>query len=91
MGRHRAYCRQSCRQRAYEARQHAAEIGLSEGELVVTKQSLEELLDKVYVLQAAAEDVERDLEGSHDDPAELNRALQWLLSAAGPVVATRLL
>ncbi len=89
-GRKREYCRQSCRQRAYEARQQATQLGLSEGELVMTRQALEKLLDQIYVLQAAVEDVDRDLEQSND-PGEVKRSLEWLLSAARPLVKTELL
>jgi hypothetical protein len=90
VGRRREYCRQSCRQRAYEARQQAAVLGLSEDELIVTKQSLETLLDQVYVLQAAVEDVDRDLAATND-PADVRRALEWLLSACRPLGETPLL
>src|SRR3954471_5026599 len=89
-GRPRSYCRRSCRQRAYEARQQATALGLGEDELVVTRRSLENLLDQVYVLQAAVEDVDRDL-AEADDPAEVRRALEWLLSAARPLAETSLL
>lgn len=90
-GRKRRYCRQSCRQRSYEARRQAGQLGLAEGELVVTKQALEALLDQVYVLQAAIEDVDRDLADAADDPAEVERALKWLLSAARPVANSSML
>ena len=60
-GRPRQFCRPSCRQADYVARQRRAEVGLSEAELIITRQALEELRDKVYVLEAAVEDVERDL------------------------------
>lgn len=90
VGRKRRYCRQSCRQRSYEARQQAAQLGLSEHELIVTKASLERLLDQVYVLHAAVEDIDRDL-ATTDDPADVRQALDWLLSAARPLIATDLL
>ena len=90
MGRPRSYCRQSCRQRAYEARIQAAELGLSENELIVAKQALEGLLDQIYVLQAAIDDVDRDLETS-DEPKDVKRALEWVLSAARPLAQTPLL
>src|SRR4029078_10634368 len=44
-GRPRRYCRQSCRQRDYEARRRSAELGLSEGELVITRAELESVRD----------------------------------------------
>jgi hypothetical protein len=90
VGRRREYCRQSCRQRAYEARQQSVTLGLSENELVVTKQSLETLLDQIYVLQAAVQDVDRDLAVSNE-PVDVQRALQWLLSACRPLAETPLL
>lgn len=90
LGRPRRYCRQSCRQRSYEARQQHQTLGLSESELIVTRQALESLLDQIYVLQAAVEDVDRDLEAS-DDPAEAQHALKWLLEAARPLTKTDLL
>lgn len=90
IGRPREYCRQSCRQRAYEARRQSQELGLSENELIVTRQELEKLLDQVYVLQAAVEDVDRDLAISNT-AKEVRGALDWLLSAARPLVSTPLL
>jgi len=83
-GRPRLYCRRSCRQRDYEARQRAAELGLSESELVVARGELEDLKDKLYVLEAAVEDVERDLAAS-SEPDEMRTALDWLLAAARPL------
>jgi hypothetical protein len=80
-GRPARYCKRSCRQRDYEARRRATELGLSEGELVVTRAELEALRDRLFVLQAALEDVERDLEQHGDDPEERERAVAWLLDA----------
>jgi hypothetical protein len=84
-GRPREFCRASCRQADYVARQRSAEIGLSESELIVTRQALDELRDRVYVLEAAIEDVERDL-GEAPTPQEVRDALEWLLAAARPLV-----
>lgn len=42
------------------------------------------------MLEAAIEDVDRDLAGSSDDPGEVARSLQWLLEAARPLVDLRL-
>ena len=85
-GRPRRFCRQACRQAAYVAGQRRAELGLSETELIITRNALEELRDKVYVLEAAIEDVERDL-GEAPTEREVRDALDWLLSAARPLVA----
>jgi hypothetical protein len=69
----------------YEARQRRLEAGLSEAELIVTRAALEELRDRIYVLEAAVEDVERD-RAEAETPEEVAEALDWLLAAARPVV-----
>ena len=89
-GRPRTFCRRSCRQRDYEARALAKELGLGDAELVVARQRLDELHDGIAMLEAAIEDVERDVAEAPTDPAELARALQWLLTAARPLVDLRL-
>ena len=60
-GRPRRFCRRSCRQRDYEARHRAQELGLSEAELIVTREELHRLFDQLWVLECAVADVERDL------------------------------
>jgi septal ring factor EnvC (AmiA/AmiB activator) len=89
VGRPRVYCRRSCRQRDYEARQRAAELGLSERELVVTRAELDTLHDELYVLEAAIEDVDRDLAQARRRE-DYQQALEWLLAAARPVAALRI-
>jgi hypothetical protein len=85
-GRPKAYCRRSCRQRDYEARRRATELGLGDAELVMARAKLDELHDKLYVLEAAVEDVERDLAGGGPSTkAELREAIDWLLDAARPM------
>ena len=84
-GRPQAYCRRSCRQREYEANRRAKELGLSESQLVMARSDLNELRDALYVLEAAVEDVDRDLGAHAEDPAEVRRALDWLLAAARPL------
>ena len=84
-GRPRQYCRQSCRQRHYEARHRAAELGLGEDELVLARSELEALRDRLYVLECAIGDVERDLAAGLES-TELREALGWLLDAAKPLV-----
>lgn len=85
-GRPRRYCKRSCRQRDFEARQRISADGLAEGELVVTRQALSQIDDLVYVLACAVEDVERDLSADHDDE-DVRRSLSWLLDAARPLAA----
>lgn len=88
-GRPREYCKRSCRQREYEAKRRSSELGLSESELVMAKSELDELRDALYVLEAAVEDVDRDLAESGEDPAEVKRALDWILQAARPLLELR--
>jgi hypothetical protein len=87
-GRPREFCKESCRQLDYQARRRAAEVGLSEHELIVARRELDELYDRLYVLEAAIEDVDRDLAGS-PTPADYRDAVAWLLDAARPVVEKR--
>jgi hypothetical protein len=69
------------------SRQRAAELELSEGELVIAKAALDELHDELYTLACAVDDAERDLAdaGPQAKPAELRRILSWLLDAARPL------
>jgi hypothetical protein len=85
-GRPRLYCRRSCRQRDFEARQRAARHGLDESDVIMARAELEDLRDKLYVLRCAIEDVRRDLAGSptKQDYAD---AVAWLMDAAHPLVA----
>jgi hypothetical protein len=62
---------------------------LSDTELVMTRAELDELRDALYVVEAAVEDVERDLAAAPDDPEETRRALDWLLQAIRPLLANR--
>ena len=86
-GRPRRFCSQPCRQRDYEARRRAEELGVGEHELVVARATLDALQDDLYVLACAVEDVRRDLA---DDPTpdDVRSALAWLLDAAEPLGRT---
>jgi hypothetical protein len=88
-GRPRQYCRQACRQRDYEARQRSSEAGLSEAQLIVTRQELDDLYDQLYVLECAIDDVDRDLAGN-PTKQDLQDAVTWLLQAARPLSTNRL-
>lgn len=68
----------------------AHELGLSDAELVVARHRLDDLHDGIAMLEAAIEDVDRDLAEDPDDSAELARAVQWLLAAARPLLDLRL-
>jgi hypothetical protein len=84
-GRPPEYCRRSHRQRDYESRQRAAELGLSETEIVLTRAGINSLHDQIYVLECAISDVEKDLAGD-DSLDSVRRCLEWLLEAARPLV-----
>ena len=84
-GRPREFCKPSCRQADYIARQRRSEAGLSETELIVARDALEGLRDRIYVLEAAIEDVDRDLAEAEGED-DVRAALDWLLSAARPVI-----
>jgi hypothetical protein len=66
------------------ARKLAAAHGLGDDDLIVSRAQLEELQSRVYCLQAALEDIERDLAVS-SDPVDVLDALKWLQENAGPV------
>ena len=84
-GRPREFCRRSCRQRDYEARRRAAERGLDEDELIVTRAELNELRDRLYVLGETVKDVEADL--TDDEADDERRLLNVLLYAVKQAVA----
>lgn len=64
MGRPPQYCKRSHRQRAFEARRAATRLGLPADAVVVSMRQLDDWRDRLYVLEAALEDVQRDLAGS---------------------------
>jgi hypothetical protein len=83
VGRPRLYCRQSCRQRDYEARRRGLELGLGEDELVITRAELESIRDRLFVLERTVEDAEVDLEQPEARKAkELRRVLDYVLETA---------
>jgi len=84
-GRPRRYCKRSCRQRDFEARRRAKELGLAESDLIVARKSIEALDDLLFVLGCAIEDVEADLQAD-GSPEQLRRSLDWLLESARPLI-----
>ena len=84
-GRPRRYCRRSCRQRDFEARKRARELGLAESDLIVARRAMEGLDDLLFVLSCAIEDVECDL-GLDPSPEQVSLSLSWLLEAARPLL-----
>ncbi len=83
-GRPRRYCRPSCKQRDYEARRRAEELGLDEHELVITRDELESTRDRLFVLACVADDLERDhARGDVDDPSALATLLAAVRECVG--------
>src|SRR3954453_8203970 len=81
-GRPRRYCRQGCRQQAHMARKLAGLHGLGDDDLIVSRCQVEELQSRLYCLQAALEDIDRDLAAS-DGPDDQREALAWALGGEG--------
>ncbi len=81
MGRRRQYCRQSCRQRAYEQRALVKGTPLAPDAVVLSPDEAAELSDRVYQVRCAAEDVATAVrEGA--DAAELHELCDALMAAA---------
>ena len=81
MGRRRQYCRQSCRQRAYEQRASLNRGSLPADAVVLSADEAADLSDRVYQVRCAAEDVATALdEGAAT--AELRDLCEVLLRTA---------
>lgn len=81
VGRRRQYCRQSCRQRAYEQRALVKGTSLAADSVVLTATEAAELSDRVFEVRCAAEDVATAVEEGADAP-ELRRLCDTLVRAA---------
>lgn len=81
MGRRRQYCRQSCRQRAYEQRALVKGTALPPDAVVLSAAEAAELSDRVFQVRCAAEDVLTAVEEGAP-AAELRTLCEALLSAA---------
>lgn len=77
LGRRRQYCRQSCRQRAYEQRTQIKGTSLAPDAVVLTAEEAAELSDRVYQVRCAAEDVATAVEegAARDELRDLCDAL----------------
>ena len=69
------------------ARKLALGHGLGDDDVVVDRRSLEDLQSALYCLQAAIEDVDRDL-ATDSTPRAQAEALRWLLDNARPLADT---
>lgn len=80
-GRKRRYCRQSCRQRAYEQRSAMKETSIPEDSIILTADEASAAADRAFEVRCAAEDVSTAVsEGA--DTAELHRMCVDLLIKA---------
>lgn len=81
LGRRRQYCRQSCRQRAYEQRALVKGTSVPPDAIVLSAEEASELSDRVYQVRCAAEDMATALdEGA--DRAELRELCEAVMRAA---------
>lgn len=69
------------------ARKLASTHGLGDDDLIISRTALEDLQSRLYCLQAAVEDVQRDLARSAE-PDDVREAFDWLLENAEPLVRT---
>jgi hypothetical protein len=81
VGRRRQYCRQSCRQRAYEQRALVKGTSVPADAVVLTAEEASELSDRVFQVRCAAEDVATAVEEGAG-PAELRDLCDALMQAA---------
>lgn len=89
-GRPAEFCSQRCRQWDWVSRQRAADLELSENELVMARDELDELKDQIYVLHCAVMDAKADLAKGRHTAQSLRDILEWVLEAAEPVAAVSL-
>lgn len=84
MGRRRQYCRQSCRQRAYEQRALVRGSAVPPDAVVLSADEAAELADRVYQVRCAAEDVATAVDegASGDELRDLCDALMRAAKAA---------
>jgi hypothetical protein len=81
IGRRRQYCRQSCRQRAYEQRALVKGTALPPDAVVLTAEEASQLSDRVFQVRCAAEDVATAIDEGAEG-AELRELCDALLQAA---------
>lgn len=62
VGRPRAYCRRSCRQRAYEARRHEGDLAWGGRRIVEMSRQLAELEDVVDGVRSVVDELRADVE-----------------------------
>ncbi|AGP30739.1 hypothetical protein [Corynebacterium terpenotabidum] len=88
-GRRRRYCGHSCRQRAYEQRRDLAGTSVPADALILSRETADELTDRLFTLRCSAEDVATAVEAGEDAGAirELCRELIELAREAEAIRA----
>lgn len=81
MGRRRQYCRQSCRQRAYEQRAQVKGTSVPPDAVVLSADEASVLSDRVYQVRCAAEDMATAIEEGADY-SELRELCDAVMQAA---------
>lgn len=81
MGRRRRYCRQSCRQRAYEQRAAVKGSSIPVDAIVLTADEAAAAADRAFEVRCAAEDVTTAVEEGADSES-LRRLCEDLVSKA---------
>ena len=81
LGRRRQYCRQSCRQRAYEQRAQVKGTSVPPDAVVLSAEEASVLSDRVYQVRCAAEDMATAIEEGADY-AELRELCDAVMQAA---------
>ena len=84
IGRPRAYCRRSHRQRAFEARESARRHRLGADEVIIARSTFEQTRDAIYRIETALDDVLSDLAAGESREA-LSEAFWHLYEAAAAV------
>ncbi|MBK6670164.1 MAG: hypothetical protein IPG46_11045 [Actinobacteria bacterium] len=78
IGRPRAYCRRSCRQRAYESRRRGIELGLGDEELVIARHERDDALDRLAEVHGLWADAVRDAQDGLAESTVLSRLLDGI-------------
>ncbi|MFN8051216.1 MAG: hypothetical protein U0Q22_07275 [Acidimicrobiales bacterium] len=83
IGRTPKYCRRSCRQRAFEARSRGVDLGVSDDELVITRNELDDVNDRLFEVSVAVRDAQLQLEDGLKPAAILERLLSTVDTVIG--------
>lgn len=75
VGRPALYCRRSCRQRAFEARRRGQDLGVSDDELVIARNELDDVNDRLFEISLAAKDAQMQYDDGMEPAGVLERFL----------------